>query len=320
MFVPKIIGDVFMAIMNPGPVAYFEGNYVPSERAKISVMTHAFNYGTGIFEGIRGYYSAEEDNVLVFRLQEHIDRMMRNARVMCMDVPENQEAIETVCLELIRRSNFKEGVYIRPILYKSECSLGPTVRGVASSFCCYIIKLGDYCDIESGLDVAVSSWRRLSDNAIPTRLKSTGSYINSSLAASEAKQAGFHEAIFLRENGTVAEGSAMNIFMVHQGKLITTPPNADILVGITRNTVLQIAREKLNLEVIERDIARTELYVCDELFFSGTGAQVAPVRSVDRRLVGDGQPGAITRKLQSLYFDVVLGKVPEYRHWCRPAY
>jgi branched-chain amino acid aminotransferase len=309
-----------MAILNPGPIAYFEGKYIPVEEAKISVMTHAFNYGTGIFEGIRGYYSPEENNILVFRLPEHIDRMMRNARLFCMDVPEDHEAIENICLELIRRSNFKEGVYIRPILYKSEHSLGPTVKGVESRLCCYIIKLGDYCDIESGLDVAVSSWRRLSDNAIPTRLKSTGSYINSSLAASEAKQAGFHEAIFLRENGTVAEGSAMNIFMVHQGRLITTPPNADILVGITRNTVLQIASEKLKLEVIERDIARTELYIADELFFCGTGAQIAPVRSVDRRLVGNGQPGQITLKLQSLYFDVVLGKVPEYRHWCKSVF
>lgn len=309
-----------MAIMNPGPIAYFEGKYVPVEEAKVSVMTHAFNYGTGIFEGIRGYYSADEDNVLVFRLPEHVDRMMRNARVMCMEIPEDQAAIENVCLELIRRSGFKEGVYIRPIIYKSENSLGPTVKGVESRLCCYIIKLGDYCDITSGLDVAVSSWRRLSDNAIPTRLKSTGSYINSSLAASEAKQAGFSEAIFLRENGTVAEGSAMNIFMVQQGKLITTPPNADILVGITRNTIMQIAAEKLNLEVIERDIARTELYVCDELFFCGTGAQVAPVRSVDRRVINGGEPGPITKRLQDLYFEVVLGKVPEYRQWCRPVY
>jgi len=285
-----------MAIMHPGPIVYFEGKYVPTEEAKISVMTHAFNYGTGIFEGIRGYYNAEEDNILVFRLKEHVDRMVRNSKVLCMDISEDAATIENVCLELIRRSEFREGVYIRPIIYKSELSLGPTVKDVASSMCCYVIKLGDYCDITSGLDVAVSSWRRLSDNAIPTRLKSTGSYINSSLAASEAKMSGFSEAIFLRENGTVAEGSAMNLFMVHQGKLITTP------------------------EVVERDIARTELYVCDELFFTGTGAQVAPVRSVDKRIVGSGKPGPITLQMQSLYFDVVQGKVPNYRHWCTAVY
>lgn len=308
-----------MAKMNPGPVAYFEGKYVPSEEAKISVMTHAFNYGTGLFEGIRGYYNAEEDRVLVFRLKEHVDRMVRNMRILCMEIPESPDEMAEICCELIRRSGFKEDVYIRPIAYKSELSLGPTVKGVESSFCCYIIKLGDYCDTQAGLDVAVSSWRRLSDNAIPSRVKSTGSYINSSLAATEAKQAGFHEAIFLRENGTVAEGSAMNIFMVMNGVLITTPPNSDILVGITRNTVMEIVRDLLGVPVVERDIARTELYVCDELFFCGTGAQVAPVRSVDRRLVGSGEPGPLTRKLQEAYFTIVQGRDPRYRHWCTPA-
>lgn len=309
-----------MAAMHPGAIAYFNQQYVPVEEAKISIMTHAFNYGTGLFEGIRGYYNAEEDNVLIFRLPEHVTRLMNNAKVLCMDVPEDNAAIEKICVELVRKSGFKEGVYLRPILFKDQESLGPTVHGVTSSLCCYIIKLGDYCDTESGLDVAVSSWRRLSDNAIPTRVKSTGSYINSSLAASEAKSAGFHEAIFLREDGSVAEGSAMNLFMVQDGNLITPPKNADILVGITRNTVIQLAQEVFGLKVIERPIARTELYTCEELFFCGTGAQVAPVRSVDRRRVGTGQTGEITKKLQDLYFDVVQGKVPEYRHWCCPVY
>ncbi len=309
-----------MAEMHPGKTAYFEGKYIPIEEARISVMTHAFNYGTGLFEGIRGYYSAEEDNILIFRLKEHIDRFVRNFRILCMEIPESFEEIERICIELVRRSGFREGVYIRPVCYKSELSLGPTLKGVKSSLCCYVIKLGDYCDTQAGLDVAVSSWRRLSDNAIPSRVKSTGSYLNSSLAATEAKQAGFHEAIFLREDGTVAEGSAMNMFMVHDGKLFTTPPTADILVGITRNTVIQIAKEQLDLEVIERPIARTELYVCDELFFCGTGAQVAPVRSVDRRMLRNGEPGPITRRLQEVYFDVVQGKVPQYRHWCTPVF
>jgi branched-chain amino acid aminotransferase len=308
------------ATMVPGPIAWFEGGYVPVEDAKISILTHAFNYGTGLFEGIRGYYCAEEDNILIFRLHEHVDRIMRNSRILCMEIPETREKIAGICIELIRRSGFREGVYIRPIIYKSEHSLGPTVKDVQSSLCCYIIKLGDYCDIESGLDVAVTSWRRLSDNAIPARAKTTGSYVNSSLAATEARQNGFQEAIFLREDGMVSEGSAMNIFMVLDGKLITTPPAADILVGITRNTVMQIAREQLGLEVVERPISRTELYVCDELFFCGTGAQVAPVRSVDRRILGGGHPGPITKKLQRLYFEVVRGRVEEYRGWCTPVY
>lgn len=305
-----------MAKMQPAPFAYFEGKYVPSEEAKLSVMTHAFNYGTGLFEGIRGYYSPETNRFLIFRLPEHIDRLRRNCNLLCMEIPETADQMTEICVELVRRCGFREGVYIRPIVYKSELSLGPKVKNVESALTCYVIKLGDYVNVDDGLDVAVSSWRRLSDNAIPSRLKTTGSYINSALAASEAKQAGYDEAIFLREDGTVAEGSAMNIFMVLDGKLITPPPTADILVGITRNTVIQLAREQMGLEVIERPISRTELYVCDEIFFSGTGAQVAPVRSVDRRQLNGGRPGEITRNLQRIYFDVVMGRVDEYRHWC----
>jgi len=309
-----------MALMQPAPIAYFEGKYVPIEDAKISIMTHAFNYGTGIFEGIRGYFVQGENNVLIFKLKEHIDRFVRNFNVTCMEIEESREQLEQICVELVRRSGFREGVYIRPLAYKSECSLGPKFRGVESRFCCYVIKLGDYVDIDRGLDVMVTSWRRLSDNAIPTRLKSTGSYINSALAATEAKQAGFDEAIFLREDGTVSEGSAMNLFMVKGNKLFTTPENSDILVGITRNTVIELAQAELGLTVIERPIARTELYVCDELFFCGTGAQVAPVRSVDQRMVGSGTPGPISTKLQQVYFDVVQGKIAKYRSWCTPVF
>lgn len=302
--------------MVPGKEAYFEGKYVPIEEANISILTHAFNYGTGVFEGIRGYYNADEDDILIFRLPEHVDRLVRNCNVMFMDIDENADDLEKICIDLTQRSGFREDVYLRPIAYKSEHSLGPKLNNVESKFCCWTIKLGDYVDVDSGLDVAVSSWRRLSDNAIPSRVKSTGSYINSALARSESDQNGFDEAIVLREDGTVAEGSAMNLFMVLDGQLITTPPSADILIGITRNTAMELAREELGLDVIERSISRTELYVCDELFFTGTGAQVAPVRSVDRRLLGDGTPGPISKQLQKLYFDVVQGKVEKYRHWC----
>lgn len=305
-----------MARMQPGPMVYFEGNYVPAAEAKVSVMTHAFNYGTGLFEGIRAYYCPDTGKFLIFRLEEHIDRLRRNCNLLCMDIPETAQQMSDICVELVRKCGFKEGVYIRPIVYKSELSLGPKVKGIESSFCCYVIKLGDYVNVEDGLNVAVSSWRRLSDNAIPSRAKTTGSYINSALAASEAKQNGFDEAIFLREDGTVAEGSAMNLLMILDGKLITPPPNADILVGITRNTVMQIAREQMGLEVVERPIGRTELYVCDELFFCGTGAQVAPIRSVDRRHLAGGCPGPISKELQRIYFDVVMGRVEQYRSWC----
>ncbi len=305
--------------MIPGPTAYFEGQYVPIEDAKVSIMTHAFNYGTGLFEGIRGYYCDQDDKILIFRLREHVDRLVRNFNIMCMEIPETAEQLEEICVNLTAQSGFREDVYIRPICYKSQLSLGPQVKGVESSFCCYVIKLGDYVDVVKGLDVAVASWRRLADNAIPSRAKCTGSYINSALASTEARQAGFDEAIVLREDGTVAEGSAMNIFMVTGGVLVTTPPTADILVGITRNTVMELAEAELGLRVVERPIARTELYVCDEVFFCGTGAQIAPVRSIDRRIVGGGSPGPVSKQLQDLYFSVVHGRAPKYREWCTPA-
>lgn len=309
-----------MADMKPGDLAYFEGEYVPIADAKLNIMTHAFNYGTGIFEGIRGYYCPEEDTILIFRLKEHIDRLIRNGNVTCMEVSETAEQLEEICIKLVKESGLREGVYIRPIIYKSEHLLTPRLTGVETKFCCWTMALGDYVDVDSGLNVGVSSWRRLTDNALPSRVKATGSYINSALARDESDRNGFDEAIMLRDDGTVAEGSAMNLFMILDGKLITPPPTADILMGITRNTVIQIARDDLGLEVIERPISRTELYVCDELFFTGTGAQVAPVRSVDRRLVGDGSPGVISKQLQDLYFDIVQGKNPKYRDWCTPAF
>ena len=307
------------AAMAAGQTAYFEGGYVPIGEANVSIMTHAFNYGTGLFEGIRGYYNKDEDNIFIFRLGEHVDRLVRNFRILCMKVPESAADIERICVELVRQSGFREDTYIRPVCYKSGYTLAPKVHDTEARFCCYVITLGDYVNV-SGLDVMVSSWRRLSDNAVPSRAKTTGGYVNSALACSEAMESGFDEAIVLREDGTVAEGSAMNVFMVLDGKLVTPPPTADILVGITRNTVLELASRELGLPVVERAIARTELYVCDELFFSGTGAQIAPVSSVDRRPIGDAKTGPITKQLQDLYFRVVHGQVEGYRHWCTAVY
>ena len=305
--------------MTPGHLAYFEGKYVPIEEAKLSIMTHAFNYGTGLFEGIRGYYNPDEDNILIFRLREHIDRLVRNFRILCMNIPETAPDIEAMCVKLTRESGFKEGVYLRPICYKNGLTLAPLIHNTEASLCCYVIKLGDYVDV-SGLNVGVSSWRRLSDNAVPSRAKTTGSYVNSSFAASEAHESGYDEALVLREDGTISEGSAMNVFLVQDGVLHTPPVFADNLVGITRNTVIELAREELGLHVVERSIACTEVYVSDEMFFSGTGAQIAPIISVDRRSIGSGSIGPVTKQLQDLYFDVVMGKVEKYRHWCTPVY
>ncbi len=305
--------------MTPGKMAYFDGKFVPIEQANVSIMTHAFNYGTGLFEGIRGYYNPGEDNIFVFRLAEHVDRLVRNCRILRMNIPESPADIERICVGIIKESEFREGVYVRPICYKSGYTVAPLVHNTESKLCCYVCKLGDYVNV-SGLNVMVSSWRRPSDNAVPSRVKTTGGYVNSALAASEAHESGFDEALVLRENGMISEGSAMNVFMVLDNVLYTTPPSDDILVGITRNTVIELARKELGLTVVERAIARTELYVADELFFSGTGAQIAPIVSVDRRAVGQGAVGPVTQRMQSLYFDVVMGKVNKYRGWCTPVY
>jgi len=306
--------------MDYGRYAYFEGKIRPIEAAKVSVMTHAFNYGTAVFEGIRGYWNADDKELYVFKLHEHLDRMFRNFNILRIELNVSLEEVANIILELVARNGFREDIYIRPIAYKSSYVLGPKVHDLDDELTIYIIKLGDYVDTSSGLNVAVSSWRRLSDNALPARGKISGCYVNSALAATEAKESGFDEAVFLCEDGTVSEGSAMNIFMVFGNKLVTPPVTADILVGITRNTVIQIAKEKLGIDTECRSIGRTELYVADEIFFCGTGAQVAPVTYIDRRPIGDGKPGPLTGKLQKLYFDVVQCRIPEYRSWCTRVY
>jgi branched-chain amino acid aminotransferase len=306
--------------MDYGKYAYFEGKIRPIESAKVSVMTHSFNYGTAIFEGIRGYWNADEEQLYIFKLDQHLDRMFRNFNILRMKPTLSMEEVANVILELVAKNGFQEDVYIRPIAYKSSYVLGPRVHDLDDELTIYIIKLGDYVDTSSGLKVAVCSWRRLSDNALPPRAKICGCYVNSALAATEAKESGFDEAIFLNEDGTVSEGSAMNIFLVQGGKLVTPPVTANILVGVTRNTVIQIAREKLGIDTECRPVGRTELYVADEIFFCGTGAQVAPVTYIDRRAVRDGKPGSVTGKLQKVYFDVVQCRVPEYRSWCTPVY
>lgn len=306
--------------MDYGKYAYFEGKIRPIESAKVSVMTHSFNYGTAIFEGIRGYWNADEGQLYIFKLHEHLDRMFRNFNILRMKPTLSMAEVATVIIELAEKNGFQEDIYIRPIVYKSSYVLGPKVHELDDELTIYIIKLGDYVDTSSGLNVAVSSWRRLSDNALPPRAKICGCYVNSALAATEAKEGGFDEAIFLNEDGTVSEGSAMNIFLVHGDKLVTPPVTANILVGVTRNTVIQIAKEKLGIDTECRPVGRTELYVADEVFFCGTGAQVAPVTYIDRRPVADGNPGPLTGRLQKAYFDVVQCRAPEYRSWCTSVY
>lgn len=298
---------------------FMNGEYVPEENATISVKTHAFLYGTSIFEGIRGYWNEEQKQMYVFRMKEHYERMEKNARIMHMKTPYPVDEMCDITIELLKKNALKGDTYIRPTLYKGECTIGPKLTG-KDSFLIFTCWIGDYVDISKGLSICVSNWRRLDDNAIPPRAKIGGAYANTGLIKTDAMNAGFDEALVLSECGHVTEGSAMNFYLVQDNKLITSKVTDNILVGITRDAIRQIAENELGLEVIERDIDRTELYISDEAFFCGTGAQVSSITSIDHRPLGDGKFGPVTKKIQDLYFDIVRGKVDKYKHWCRPVY
>jgi len=300
--------------------AFFEGKFVPIEKAKISIMTHAFNYGTGCFEGMRAYWNAEEQQLYIFRMPEHYARLHNSCRILLIDLPYTVEQLGDLTIELLRREGFKGDMYIRPLAYKSQEGIGVRLKGVSDAFALFALPFGKYIEKEEGARVCVSSWRRIYDSSVPARAKCTGAYINSALCKSEAEMNGFDEALVLSRGGNVSEGSAENFFMVRNGVLVTPPVTADILEGITRETIMQLARTELHVPVMERSIDRTELYVCDEAFFCGTGVQIAAIASIDNRPVGNGHIGPITKKLRDMYFDIVRGKVEKYKHWCTPVY
>lgn len=296
--------------------AFFENKYVNIEDAKVSIMTNALQYGTAVFGGIRGYYNKEGKFLSVFRLDDHIRRFLTSIKVIGVKIDYSHEDIKKIILKLIEKNKPQTDVYFRPFAYASSLSLSPNLeRDNTFGLAIYMIPLGDYLPTDKGLCVAVSSWRRISDNMIPSRAKVSGGYINSALARKEATERGCDEAIFLQEDGHVAEGSAENLFLVRHGTLITPGKCEDILEGITRRTVLKLAKD-LKIPVEERSIDRTELYVADEAFFSGTGVQVAWISKVDNRVVGDGKRGPVTSKLQDLFFEIVRGNNKKYKDWC----
>ncbi len=299
---------------------YLNGEYVDIAKASIPVRTHAFLYGTAVFEGIRAYWNEEEKQLYVFRAKEHYERLQRSAKIMYMESPHTVEEYCKITVDLMKKNNYKEDAYMRPTLYKSAQKVGPGLFDNPDSFMIISNKMGDYIDTSKGLSVCVSSWRRNSDNAIPPRAKVAGGYANAALIKTDAHNAGFDDAVVLDEQGKVTEGSAMNLFIVQNGKLVTTMKTDDILVGVTRNTIIELAKDVLGLEVEERAIDRTELYISDEAFYCGTGAQVSPIVKIDNRKLGDGTVGPIAKDLQKLYFDVVKGKVPKYKKWCMPVY
>ena len=300
--------------------AFFEGQIVPIEQAQVSVMTHALHYGTACFGGIRAYWNDEAEQLYVFRIEDHIERFLTSARLLLMNVAHSPEKLRATVLDLLRCEGFRADTYVRPLAYKADLKIGVMLHGMTDEVTIFATPFGRYIEKEEGADVCVSTWRRIDDNAIPARGKIAGAYVNSAFVKSEALMDGYDEAIVLDQHGHVSEGSAENLFMVRNGKLITPSITANILEGITRRTIMELATNELGLEVEEREIDRTELYICDELFFCGTGVQVAAIATVDRRPVGSGKIGPVTKSIRDLYFDVVKGNVVKYRGWNTPVY
>lgn len=304
--------------MEIGRYAFFEGGFVPFAEARVSVMTHAFMYGTGCFEGIRGYWDEDAGVLAFFRLWDHYRRLARSCRILRIGLRHSVEELCELTAELARRNGDRRDVYVRPIAYKSALQIGPQLNGVADEFTLFMLPFGKYIETERGIRCRTVSWRRPADSVLPARAKVTGLYVNSGLAKTEALEEGYDEAIMLTADGLVAEGSTENLFLVADGTLVTPAVTDAILVGITRDTVLTLATRELGLPVVERHVDRSELYAADECFFCGTGAELSPIVEIDRRAVGTGEIGPVTRRIQALYDDVVHGRHPAYGAWRHP--
>jgi len=300
-------------------IVYFNGKFVPESESRVPLLTHALQYGTGIFEGIRAHFDPVSEEMLLFRTQDHFERMAHNVKFLDLHLPAPPEELVRVAAELVRLNDFRTDAYVRPMAFKSGLRVGVGLPR-EETFAMIAVPMGDYLDTVRGLHCGISSWRRLQDNSIPCRAKICGAYVNSALAAQEARDRGFDEAILLNEAGHVAEGSAMNLFLVREGRLITPDPSSGILEGITRDTIITLAREGLDVATEVRTVDRSELYVADEVFLCGTAARIAPVTRIDGRSVGEGALGELTRELQSRYDKVVRGKLTEYRAWVDPVY
>lgn len=299
--------------------AFFRGETVPLEDARVSVMTHALHYGTAVFEGIRGNWNADQETMYIFRLREHYERLMLGCRMLLMELPYSVDDLCRITVELVERNANRSDVYIRPLAYKgAELVANLKLHELSSDFALIVVPFGDYLGTDN-LRCCTSSWRRLEDQMTPTQIKTSANYLNSILAKTEAVLAGFDEAILLNQDGHVSEGSGENLFMVRRGKLVTPILEDNPLPGITRETVLELAQEDLGLEVVERRIDRSELYLAEEVFLSGTAAHLTPVVSLDNRPIADGKPGPVSTELKRMYFDIVFGRNPKYLHWCTAA-
>ncbi len=300
--------------------AYFEGQIVPYEEAKVGVLNHALNYGTAAFGGLRGYWNADESQLYLFRPWDHYKRLLNSAKMLCMEFDHTPESLTAITIQLLQTEGHRQDVYIRPLVYKADEGIGVKLHDVRDALSIVSLPFDRYVANDTNAHVTFSSWRRVDDNVIPARGKISGAYANSAFIKTDAVRAGFDEALVLTQDGHVSEGSAENIFMIREGVLITPPITDNVLEGITRHSVMELAQKELGLTVIERSIDRTEVFICDELFMTGTAAQVTAVTRVDFRNVGDGNMGPITAKLREIFDQTVRGKNPHFSSWNTPVY
>lgn len=298
-------------------ICYFQGAYVPMRDAKVSIMTHSFMYGTATFEGIRAYWNAEQGQLYGLFVREHLERIRQSARILLMDPVPSVDELVGIVVETVRRNHFREDAYIRPSFYKSTRAIGVRLHHLDHELDVITVPFGDYVDTAHGIRIMTSSWRRNADEALPARGKIVGGYVNMAFQKTEAELNGFDEALVLTPGGHASEASAANLFMVRDGVVVTPPVFDDILEGITRKAMIQLATDE-GLATEVRSIDRSELYVADEAFLCGTGVQVSPVVEVDHRPVGTGHVGPVASAIRARYFDAVRGRLPQYRHWLTP--
>lgn len=306
--------------MNLPGHAYFRGKIVPYSEAKVGVLTHALNYGTAAFGGLRGYWNEEEEQLYLFRPVDHFRRFLNSAKLLRMQFEQTEEDLKQVAIDLLQTEGYRCDVYIRPLAYKADEAIGVKLHGLQDEISIVALPFDRYVANDTNAHVTFSAWRRVDDNMIPARGKISGAYANSAFIKSDAVLAGFDEALVLTQEGHVSEGSAENIFMVREGELITPPVTDNILEGITRRTVMELAREELGMRVVERPIDRTEVYLCEEFFMTGTAAQVAAVTRVDYRHIGSGEMGPVTTELRRLFQAIVRGRMARYARWNVPVY
>jgi len=285
----------------------------------VGLATHALNYGTAVFGGLRGYWNEEQEQLFVFRPYDHFRRLLQSAKMMFMEIDQTPESLTKITLELLRADDWGRDVYIRPLIYKADQGIGVRLHDLHEELSIFAMPFVPYMKNDANAHVGFSSWRRVDDNMIPARGKISGAYVNSALIKTEANRAGFDEALVLTHDGHVSEGSAMNVFIIRDGLVITPPVSDNILEGITRRSVMELLRVEMGKTILERSIDRTEVFLADEVFMTGTAAQIVTVTKVDHRPVGAGVMGPLTTELRQLYESVVRGRNARYAHWTMPV-